>query len=1071
MSEIYKLICKGVVPLFLLLSMTLASYDAHAQVEALATCDDVTTDNTYNVKITGLNDVGVYTFIVGDTTITTVSLALLPIPITIASSTIVLPVEEAYINGLDTILVRVIDNTNPIAPDTTDIIVHEALCVDADNDGDFDFNEASCDYTSSLPDIGTIVSTVAPYNGTNVYLYMLTDSAGVVPSSLVTSNTGHFTGLANGTYKVYAYNFLNTTDEAAFLATITAGTSDLDDFGASSDPICYNFCGATDVYTIDCVCPIVIDADPEPLALCEDGDGDMFVSVSTTVESPVAELSTPNQFNYQWQEDAGTGFVDYADTDSILNLTGVTASMDGYEYRVIVTLQVDGTAICSDTSAAAALSIFPEPAMATDLDAVACSDESSGIILRLDGANAAVADSFDLVAIDSNGLDPSGAIASLGWGDSLMISSDAWTNTSSGPVVITYSVAPISGDCIGDTIDIELTVNPKPLFSGDLDDEVCSDDIVGVTLPTSANVTIDSFEVTASVGTGLLGTATTGSTISASYLSNDVFTNLSGETDTVTYTVVPFADGCEGSSFDIKVAIKPEPRVVVDLSTTVCSDTEINVTLPSADSSGLLAIDSFYVSAGTTGLVAVAQTTDTMVTTTDAILADTYTNSGTTTDSVTYTLTPYSAGCIGDDFTITVRVTTEPIGIDSTLFACSDETLSIDLQSLISNGMTGVEFEWFAIANDSITGETTSASSASSITDILTNTTASNEDVVYKVIPTASAADGSCLGDTITVTVTVYPEPVYEDEYLTVCSGESLDIDLTDNAGANSSTAAGFTYTVTSSDDTNVPAGTARTDTTDTNITDTYVNTTADTVTITYTVTPISTNDCAGDDFTVTVRVDPEPVLADNLSATVCSDSPIGVTLAVAETSVAADSFIIVSITAGDSLTEIAAITADTTVGSASAIANDVWENTSSVTDSVIYQVAPMSASGCIGDTVSIVITVDPEVTVEAGVATTLCSTAEVILADLNPSISGGSTTGTWSSSGTGTFVDGTDSSDTSFAGAVSYKPSAADKANGGVTLTLTSGDPEGECTGDSDSVEIIINSVECSTFPWTGGE
>ena len=217
--------------------------------------------------------------------------------------------------------------------------------------------------------------------------------------------------------------------------------------------------------------------------------------------------------------------------------------------------------------------------------------------------------------------------------------------------------------------------------------------------------------------------------------------------------------------------------------------------------------------------------------------------------------------------------------------------------------------------------------------------------------------DGAtCVGDTFTVTVTVLPEPVFSENSDDVCSDEALDIDLS-STQTNGVDISGYIYTVSSSNESDVPAGSDRTDTTSANITDTYNNTTNSDVVIIYTVTPISTNDCAGATFDVTVTVNPEPVLA-NLNDTLCSDVAIGIILAAAETSVAADSFDILSISpntlvpsAGDPTT---GITSDI-----NEIADDAWTNTTSNPVQVIYNVVPITGD-CRGDAVNIVVTIDP---------------------------------------------------------------------------------------------------------------
>lgn len=117
-------------------------------------------------------------------------------------------------------------------------------------------------------------------------------------------------------------------------------------------------------------------------------------------------------------------------------------------------------------------------------------------------------------------------------------------------------------------------------------------------------------------------------------------------------------------------------------------------------------------------------------------------------------------------------------------------------------------------------------------------------------------------------------------------------------------------------------------------------------------------------------------------------------------------------------------------------------------------------------DTASLKVVVSQPVTIEAGTPQTICVNQTLDLSDLNASITGGATTGTWSSSGTGSFTGGT-----AFGTATAYVPSVADKAAGTITLTLTSADPAGPCPAVVDTVVITIRNLNCSTFPWNGGK
>ncbi|MEL6390698.1 MAG: PKD-like domain-containing protein, partial [Bacteroidota bacterium] len=932
-----------------------------------------------------------------------------------------------------------------------DVEVHEVLCVDADGDGSYDYSTTACDYTTpNITNRGSIVSTVAPYTGTNVYVYVLTDTAG---TALETSYTGYFTGLEDAEYNVFAYTFLSAGDAAAVIDSITIGTTDMDAFSVTQ-PACYGFCGDVEgktgsYYDVSCELTIVA-ADIDDAMVCEDGDVDIISGATTT-----GSLPDGDSIAYVWEVDSGSGFVSATSTQfgDTLGLTNVQLADDGNEYRAIAILYINGVEIDRDTSDTGTLSVYEDPVMASNLDTTVNSGSPNGVIFT-DATS--TADSFVLVSITPSTTEDfapgSGNVSTGSTTNTAFISGDTYDNTSGTPQTVTYRVIPFSSEmCEGDTVDIIVTVVPCPDVDA-ITAVICSDDLIGVSLPSSDmnGASIDSFIVT-STTTG----ATTGTTTSTSFLSSDSFTNETASDITVTYTVTPYAYGCEGSSFTVTVTVKPVPVVTYE-PVSVCSDEEIGINLIPSGYAGA-SIDSFIVTADVNGLSGTASTgTFTEI---DTIASDVFTNTSLTMDSVVYSVIPYADSCAGASYDIVVRILREPVGTDPTPMVCSDEALDITLQDQIN--MPGGSFSWFAESNTDVTGETTTTSSNSEITDILTNVTSSDQTVTYRVIPTA----GTCVGDTFAITVTVKPEPVFNDTTYTACSGEELDIDLSATL-TNGLSIDGYTYTVVSDNDTDMSAESARTDTLSDNITHTYVNTTASPIDVTYTVTPISNDDCGGDTYTITVTIDPEPTLADDLDDVVCSDDATGVTLAVASGSVAADSYNIVSITS-NGLSNSATTPATTGVTTdTDAISDDTWTNSTTDTVDVVYAIAPISADGCIGDTVDVTIRVAPVPEVEAGSSQTLCSTGTLTLSDLGASISGTASAGTWSTSGSGSFEDGSGGSDSTFAGAVTYVPSQADIESGGVTLTLS---PSGGCDGGDDTVFITINNVSCGTFPWTG--
>lgn len=127
-------------------------------------------------------------------------------------------------------------------------------------------------------------------------------------------------------------------------------------------------------------------------------------------------------------------------------------------------------------------------------------------------------------------------------------------------------------------------------------------------------------------------------------------------------------------------------------------------------------------------------------------------------------------------FTLSSALT--PVAVDNTEFHCSNTTLSHDLTA--DTTLSGNTYSWVSTDNVDISGETTSGTDAM-ITDLLVNTSTTMQDVVYTVTPTS--ADG-CVGDSYTVTVTVYADPEMNllADLPTCDLGENLGVfNLTDN--------------------------------------------------------------------------------------------------------------------------------------------------------------------------------------------------------------------------------------------------------------------------------------------------
>src|SRR5450759_4498471 len=303
--------------------------------------------------------------------------------------------------------------------------------------------------------------------------------------------------------------------------------------------------------------------------------------------------------------------------------------------------------------------------------------------------------------------------------------------------------------------------------------------------------------------------------------------NVTGIDQTVTYTITPTSSaGCVGNTFTATVIVRSEPvGVSTPASQTVCSDEAITLIVLST-SNGM--------NAGTT----YAWTRDNTINVTGLANIGTGNISGTpnnvtdTDQTVTYTITPTSsAGCVGNTFTATVIVRSEPVGVSTpvTQTVCSDEAIAPIVLST-SNSMAGTTYAWTRDKLAEVTGLANTGTG--NISGTPNNITGTDQTVTYTITPTSSAG---CVGNTFTATVIVRSEPqgVSTPASQTVCSDEAI----TPIVLSTSNSMAGTTYAWTRDKLAEVTGlantGTGNISGTPNNVTDTYQ-------VVTYTITPTS---------------------------------------------------------------------------------------------------------------------------------------------------------------------------------------------------------------------------------------
>ncbi|MBA4300615.1 MAG: hypothetical protein C0433_11015, partial [Cyclobacterium sp.] len=350
-------------------------------------------------------------------------------------------------------------------------------------------------------------------------------------------------------------------------------------------------------------------------------------------------------------------------------------------------------------------------------------------------------------------------------------------------------------------------------------------------------------------GTGTLATGITGTLV-----------NPTNVPRTATYTVTPRVGTCNGVPFEVVVTVNPTP-VIPAQSETICSGSAFNISpVNGAPSAATI------VPAGTTYTWTVSSnpnvTGQSNQTSAQASISQTLVNNTNVNQTLTYTVTPTSGAsgtCAGPTFTVTVVVTPRPVIPAQSTSICSGTTFTVTPTNGIPSASTivpaGTTYTWTVADNPDVTGEANQAGPQATISQTLTNTSNTVQNVVYTVTPTSGGA-GNCIGSTFTVTVAVLPRPTITPMTATVCSGESFSISPAN--GTNGNVPVGTTYTwstpVVTGSMTGGVAGSGG------NITGTLSNPTNTAQTATYTVTPTS-GACAGSTFTVTVTVNPRPAV------------------------------------------------------------------------------------------------------------------------------------------------------------------------------------------------------------------
>jgi gliding motility-associated-like protein len=419
------------------------------------------------------------------------------------------------------------------------------------------------------------------------------------------------------------------------------------------------------------------------------------------------------------------------------------------------------------------------------------------------------------------------------------------------PSTTTTYTCVVEGVCgYKQTLTHTVDVNQLPTLTNNATNTTCSD--VALNLPITTDLT-STYSWSATNNANVTGETTTTST--AATITDDLVNNTTSA-QTVIYTVTPTSsDGCIGPPQNFNVVVNPLPTMNSSSAETICSEDALSINLQSN-----IAATYQWSAANNTNITGESTTTQTSI-----IINDALTNTSTTAQTVNYTVTPTSTGgsCIGPAQAVTVTVNPKPVMTSSnSATVCSGSSPNLALTSNM-----GATYAWVATSNTSVTGESTTTQSSSTIADVLTNTSGAPTNVNYTVYSTGSI--GGCSGDPQAVTVLVNPVPsMTSGNTDAICDGETL------NFGLTSDIASSFTWVATSN--TNV-GGESTTNQTGATINNTLTNGTSSAEVVNYDVYPTATSGgCQGATQTVAVTVNPTPDANAGSTATIdCNNSSV----------------------------------------------------------------------------------------------------------------------------------------------------------------------------------------------------